>query len=208
MKLLLALLTCSVLAAPTSAQDATMERAASSESALEGEAPVVVDDAAEREARLRCEAGWLARSQGRLEDALEDFQRAHALAPSLDRLWSVAEVLEALRRDREVLDAYRAYVELAPESDARLPEVRARVAVLERTLDTAPEHAEPEADEAAAIAPAHEHSVLDEPWFWAVVAIAGAGLIAGLLFGTASAGVEAPLPGDEGVIVRTLVELP
>lgn len=207
MKLAVALIACLSVVAPASAQDAEAEATAVPEApdAAALEAP----DAAEQEARLRVEAGRLARAQGRLEEALEDFRRAHAIAPTLDRLWSVAEVLEALRRDRELLDAYRAYLELAPESDARAAEVRARAAVLERTLAAPSTSIDEEAAASGAEAPpAREHTVLDEPWFWAVVAVAGAAVIAGLLFGTAGPGVEAPIPGDHGVVVRTLMELP
>lgn len=210
MKAVVVLLACSLVAAPLRAQDAARGDAGEPGS---DELPAVAPadsatqlGAAEREARLRHEAGVLARAQGRLEDALEDFRRAHALAPSPDRLLSVIELLDALRRDRELLDAYHAYVALAPEGDPRLPEIAARTAVLERTL--AGDRSVPEAPERAPEPPAREHTVLDEPWFWGLVALAAAGLVAGVLFGTASPGVEAPIPGDNGVIVRTLVELP
>jgi tetratricopeptide (TPR) repeat protein len=217
MRIAMALLVCLIVAPLARAQAPVEEQAIAGEVGASPEldapeAEPAPDAPAEREARLRFEAGQLAREQGRMEQALEDFRRAQELAPSTDRLWAVTQALEALRRDGELIETYRVYLQLAPPDDPRLAELRARLAVLEgASLEVPPPAPASEALSAVApepAAPEHEHTVLDEPWFWAVLAIGAAGIVGGLLFGTASPGMEAPIPGDEGVVVRTLVELP
>lgn len=158
-------------------------------------APASASDAA-REAALRSEAGRLAMARGELERAREDFCTAWELAPSAERFRDCARVLDALRRDAELVTLYRAYLAWASPDDPDRAEAQARLAVLEPRVTT------PTPD-----APPRAHGVLDEPWLWAVIAVAAAAGLGVLLFSTGAQGAELPIPGDDGVVVRTLVEV-
>lgn len=204
----------SLLAAPSSgaAQGESLAEAAPEPSAGEAGRLSVIDlerplaSAREREAALRTEAGWLALSRGQLARALEDFEAGWQLAPTSARFWARVRVLDGLRRDAALVEAYRDYLEWAAPEDPQRAEVEARLAVLGATR-SAPEPAST-ALVSTESAPSRPTTVLDEPWFWAVVAVAAAAGLGALLFTTGSSGAEAPIPGDEGVVVRTLLEVP
>lgn len=166
-------------------------------------APEVAPEVA-REVALRVESAALARRAGRLEDALADLERAHALDPSPERLWAVAQILDALRRDEALAEAYRRYLEQAPEG-AHAAEARARLAVIESLTP----RAVPEEERSAPAPSTPVRQWWEEPWLWAVIGIVAVGAIAVAIFASGStSGTQAPLPGDDGVVVRTLVELP
>jgi tetratricopeptide (TPR) repeat protein len=164
------------------------------------------------EADLRTRSADLARQRGRLEDALRDYRLAEELDPSAARSLRVIEMLDALRRDAELVAAYGAFLERYP-SHPRAGELQARLGVAEGALPAAEDASpppEPEValrpEEAASEGEEGSGSVLDETWFWGViVGVVVVGLFAVLLT-TQSQGVEAPLPGDEGVVVLTLTE--
>jgi len=184
---------------------------------------------AEAEARLRSRAGVLALRRGDLEDALADFERAWALAPTPERGWALADAQSALGRREALRETYRSLLELAPDH-ARAAEARARLAVLEAAavpeppaeatpteateLDDPADAADPDgadrSDEDASDEGASdeddEWTILDEPWFWIVAAVVAVGGVAAALILTADPGTEDPIPGDDGFVVRTLVE--
>ncbi|HJL17558.1 MAG TPA: hypothetical protein RMH99_17980, partial [Sandaracinaceae bacterium LLY-WYZ-13_1] len=158
----------------------------------------------------------LAQERGRLEEALEDFRRAHALAPSAAHLLALAEMLDALRRDAALIPVYRELLELAP-AHPRAAEVRARLAILEGTARVpaaggadAPAGAEVAVDDGdgASAEEDEEWDLFDEPWFWAVVAVVVGGGLVAALFLTSGEGVQDPVPGSDGGVIRTLVERP
>jgi tetratricopeptide (TPR) repeat protein len=164
----------------------------------------------EREAALRSEAGRLAFGRGELEQARADFDAAWALAPTVERFRDRARALEALRRDAELVALYRDFLAWAPADEPVRTEVQARLSVLESrpgAAEVSGSDAEPTVEAPTAASP-RSHTVLDEPWFWAVVAVVAAAGLGAVLFGASSQGTEAPIPGDDGVVVRTLVEIP
>ena len=92
-------------------------------------APAIAQD--EREARQLFEQGAAAFEGGRFEAALASFRESYARSPRSELLYNIATTLDRLRRDREAIDAFRRYLEVVPETDAR-SEIEARIAQLER----------------------------------------------------------------------------
>ncbi|MGF1464932.1 MAG: hypothetical protein ACFCGT_02260 [Sandaracinaceae bacterium] len=170
---------------------------------------------ADREAALRTRAGDLARQAGRLAEAADDYAAADALAPSEARLWARIEVLTALRSDEELAEAYAAYLARYPDGP-RAAEVRARLAILRGPAAAGPAEGggagAVDIGPAAAEGPEGERpsgrKVIDEPWFWAVIGIGAVSLLVTTLVLAGSGGVQDPLPGDGGFVVRTVVEGP
>lgn len=179
------------------------------------EAPVAPPSPEETEAGLREQAGRLAMQRGDLEGACADFARAFALAPTVDRGWTLADAQGALGEANALEATLRALLELAPEH-ARAAEARARLTVLETRHAPAVDEAAPPPDEPpedvpappAAPAEEEEHDLLDEPWLWVIFAVAAVGGIVTALVLTGDPGVEDPIPGTAGEvdgIVYTLV---
>ncbi|MCA9607038.1 MAG: hypothetical protein KC619_15640, partial [Myxococcales bacterium] len=179
--------------------------------------------AEETEARLREQAGRLAMQRGELEEARADFARAFALAPTPARGWALADAQGALLETTNQAATLRALIDLDP-SHERAPEARARLVVLDASLASAEvETAEVDTTAApttdAAPAPAEiatptetageeERDVCDEPWFWAIVAVAAVGLVVTASVLTGDPGVQDPIPGTAGEVdgvVYTLV---
>lgn len=71
------------------------------------------------EARALFEAGRAAYSDGRFEDALGHFRRAHELSDRPRLLFNIANTAERLRRDEQALDAYERYLEQVPDAENR-----------------------------------------------------------------------------------------
>lgn len=86
-------------------------------------------------ARSLFDAGAIAYSEGRYGDALELFERSHALSQRPELLYNIALAHDRLRHDREALEAFRAYLEGTSDGAPHRDEVVSRVAVLERTLE-------------------------------------------------------------------------
>ncbi len=132
----------------------------------------------DEEAHLRFEAGRVAFSRGRFEDALADFQRAYALSHRYALLYNIGQAFDRLRRDDEAIDALEQFLAEAPADDPNRAEVEARIGVMR----AAREHAQ-----AAAVAaqppppaPAPAPPALD-PGPWIVVGVGGAIVVAGAI---------------------------
>ena len=90
-------------------------------------------DGVDREARALFDAGRLAFSEGRYDNALEHFQRAYELSGRPQLLFNIGIAAERLRRDREAVAAFRAYLHALPDTDQRAS-VEARIGILEEAI--------------------------------------------------------------------------
>ena len=79
-------------------------------------------------------AGKAAYGDARYEDALRHFKRAYELSKRPVLLFNIGQAADKLRRDREALDAFKAYLEQVPGGEGQR-EAESRVRVLERVLD-------------------------------------------------------------------------
>lgn len=103
-----------------------------------------VESADEREEQARAvfQAGRVAYGNGDFESALEYFRRALELSDRPALLFNVGMAATQLRRDREALEAFEAFLEAEPDAP-NAAQVRARIEVLRRSLQAEPE---PEAE--------------------------------------------------------------
>jgi hypothetical protein len=95
--------------------------------------PQQADAARDEEARALFEAGRVAFDNGRFEDALGHFRRAHELSGRPQLLYNIGAAADKLRLDEQTLEAFRAYLAGVPDARNRA-EVEARVAVLEQAV--------------------------------------------------------------------------
>lgn len=193
--------------------------------AAQEEPPEEPPNGTEGEAREAFEQGRDAFHDGRFEYALERFRFSLELSGRPELLYNVGQTLERMQRPEEALVALRRYLELVPDSYVR-GNVEGRIGALERAVAErraleaqvaearadSEARAESEAQTAAADSrpePAEpEESVVEQWWFWtiigAVVVGAGVGVVLGVTLGAGS--TQDPIPGDEGVVVTTLLE--
>ncbi|MFW6052243.1 MAG: tetratricopeptide repeat protein [Myxococcota bacterium] len=177
------------------------------------------DDRRDEEARGLFIAGKVAFEEGRYDDALEYFRRAHELSGHPELLYNVGQSLDRLRRDREAVEALRRFLEEVPDTPHRR-QVEARI----RALESAIERREPGEDpgepppvptpEQAARdggsepRPAADPMVdagEDDPgihtrwWFWTGIgAVVVASVVVGVLVANRG-GTAAPFEGPDGV---------
>lgn len=122
--------------------------------------------------------------EGRLEDALVRFTRAHALSHAPELLYDIATIHERLRHDADALEAYETYLSLVPSSPDRAA-IEARVRVLRSERAPEPVASEP-ADElplelpvsVAPVPPGVDAPAGADPAPWVVTAT-GVALLAG-----------------------------
>jgi len=101
---------------------------------------VHAQDLMDEEARALFQAGSTAFQDGRYEDALGHFRRAHELSRRPQLLYNIGLAADRLRRDAEALEAFEEYLRLVPDTD-RQRDVEARVRVLRETAQRqAPPH--------------------------------------------------------------------
>lgn len=179
----------------------------------------------DEEARELFLAGRAAYEDGRFEEALGYFRRAHALSGRPELLFNVGQAADRARLDREAVEAWEAYLAAVPESPNRHT-VETRVRALRRAM----ERQEAEAAQAAVPTPreAAEADAAAEPrvrvvgtdtaqddrggihtkwWLWtAVGAVVVAAVVTGVLVsrGSSGTGVGDPIAGDGGVILQAL----
>lgn len=96
-------------------------------------------DAHDEEARALYQAGRVAFDDGRFEDALGYFERAHELSGRAELLFNIASAADRLRRNAVALENFEAYLEAVPDADNRRS-VEARIALLRDALDHGREH--------------------------------------------------------------------
>jgi tetratricopeptide (TPR) repeat protein len=147
------------------------------------------EDARELEARTLFEAGRLAFEDGRFEDALASFERAHRLSNRSLLLFNIGACLDRLQRHAEAIDAFERYLEAQPEA-ANRAEVEARVGQMRAAAEREREREEAlrqEEERRAALqaeldaSQAKHVAFYQRWWFWTIVAAVaiGAGVAIG-----------------------------
>ena len=170
------------------------------------DAEVDPDDA---EARSLFDAGSLAFTQGRYQEALERFVRAHELSGRPELLYNIATAHDRLRNDEAALEHFERFLAEAPDTPRRA-EVEARIQVLRRQIE---QRAAPTPEETARAAPVlpspaqpprAEESSGSTLWIWAVggALVVGAAVVVVVLL--AGGGTQDPIDGDGGVTWTTL----
>ncbi len=170
---------------------------------LAAQAPA--EDPRDQEARALFEAGRLAMGDGRYEDALTHFERAHALSQRPAMLFNIGTVAERLRLHERALSAYEQYLELLPEAENR-PEVQRRIELLRADVERARD------DAAAASSQKASEDERERPrwwksyWLWGAVGAVAVGVGVGLLVASSDSGAEteAPITGHAGRVTYTL----
>ena len=173
----------------------------------------------DREARALFEASRTAYEAGRYEDALDYLRRAHAYSGRPELLVNIAQAADRLRRDREALEAYRAFVTARPDHPQALL-ARERIRFLETALERDGSIATPSDDTHLATTPsapalvptAHELDdrgddeapILQQWWFWTLVGVGLVGGGAGIALGVALSGTDEIAGGTVGGVVLTL----
>ncbi len=163
----------------------------------------------DQEARQLFEAGRIAFSDGRFEDALGSFQRSYELSGRPRLLFNIGASLDRLKRDREALDYFENYLEKVPDADNRR-EVEGRVRVLQEAVaqEEAREAKQRKRDAALAQATKPQEKPRDGVhrtwWFWTTLGAAVAGGVVLAILLTADGGTEDPLLGNTGQVSFTL----
>ena len=129
------------------------------------------DAGSEAEARALFEAGRVAYSEGRFDNALESFRRAHELSGRPELLFNIGQSADRLRRDAEAIDAFEAFLEARPEHE-NAAAVRARLEVLHQEEATRRADAE-ERDRLRA------EAATPSPAPWVLIAGGGAAVVVG-----------------------------
>ncbi|UJR85219.1 tetratricopeptide repeat protein [Sandaracinus amylolyticus] len=176
------------------------------------------------EARALFEAGRVAFADGRFEDALEYFERSHELSGRPELLYNIGTSSDRLRREREAVTAFEAYLEALPDAPNRR-EVEGRLRVLREEIAREDEQAaavaaaEAAAAQDAASAPIAEpagetaerdeggEDVLTAWWLWTIIGVVVAGGVAGAVVAATVAQEDVYPPyttGDGGAIAITL----
>lgn len=170
------------------------------------------NDSRDQEARALFQAGRVAFSDGRFDDALRYFEQAHELSGRGALLFNIGTSADRLRQDERALEAFRGYLEAVPEAPNRR-EVEARIRVIEAELArrAAVVTPDPVTDPDLALLPADPEGprddggggVLSKWWFWTIVGVVVAGGVTGAVLATQS---DSPgfVEGDDGVLIMTL----
>ena len=202
--------------------------------AASAQAPI--REGADDEARVLFDLGRTAFNEGRNRDALQYFQRSHALSRRPQLLYNIGQVADRLREDELALESFEKYLEGVPDAKNR-PAVESRIVALREAIERyeksrAPAPAPPPepSAEAPVVAPTarevaeqqpvatdtppaqtaptdDDGSILTEWWFWTAVAVVAAGTVTVALVAGADEKAEPATPGNTGVVITTL-ELP
>ena len=173
-------------------------------------------DAREQEARTLFEAGRLAFEDGRFEDALDSFQRAHRLSNRPILLFNIGACLDRLQRHREAVEAFERYLTEQPEASNR-SEVESRVRELRAAAEREREREEAlerEAERRAALQAELDARNAPRPliqrwWFWTIIgAVVIGAAVATIAIATYDPGYEDPLLGSTGQAWYTLWSAP
>ena len=157
---------------------------------------------ADDEARALFEAGRLAFSRGRYEQALGNFQEAYELSQRPALLYNIGTTFDRLRRDQEAIDAFEQFLEAQPESDL-VPEVQERVRILRENQrpDLSPEAVAAasgtDTQTGTPTQPAElDNRIVKKWWFWTIIGVVVVGAAVGIGVGASGGGQQGPLPYD------------
>jgi tetratricopeptide (TPR) repeat protein len=180
------------------------------------------------------QAGKAAYEQARYEEALEYFERAYEQSKRPLLLYNIGQAADRLRKDERALEAFKLFIELAPNEPERAT-VEGRIRALEQAVAArkereAPAQAETSIAPSAATLPADtnanavdsaiddgampddraEPSLWSQWWLWAGVGVLVAGgVTAALILSSGEDDPKKPVPGELGGVVQTLrVPLP
>lgn len=178
------------------------------------EDPEAEDRAArhEAEARTLFEAGRMAFTDGRFEDALDSFERAYELTELPVLLFNIGTSLDRLQRNSEAISAFEGYLEGVPDAENR-SEVESRLAALRgahaREVSQADQLREEEERRRALEAEIAARDEAGTPlyekwWFWTIVGalLVGGAVTAGVLL--YDPGQQDPSLGSTGQVTFTL----
>ncbi|MEM9071573.1 MAG: tetratricopeptide repeat protein [Myxococcota bacterium] len=133
----------------------------------------------DREARSLYEAGTVAFSDGRFEDALSRWQEAYELSERPELLYNIATAYDRLGRDEEAVRDYARFLEARPDTD-KTNYVRRRIEVLSASEnDDAENDARDETNDEVELAPESPSRV--GPGI--VLAVAGAAAVTAIITG-------------------------
>jgi tetratricopeptide (TPR) repeat protein len=93
------------------------------------------DPARDEEARNLFQAGRVAFSDGRYDDALSYFEKAYELSGRPELLYNVGTAADRLRRTEEAVAAFEKFLAEVPEDAANRKEVESRVGLLKQELE-------------------------------------------------------------------------
>ncbi|AKF11592.1 hypothetical protein DB32_008741 [Sandaracinus amylolyticus] len=195
--------------------------------AQDGTPPASSSQSSSRDAEARAlfEAGRVAFADGRFEDALEYFERSHELSGRPELLYNIGTSSDRLRREREAVSAFEAYLAALPDAPNRR-EVEGRLRVLREEIAREDEQAAAvaaaeaaaaqDAASAPSAAPASESAerddgggedVLTSWWLWTIIGVVVAGGVAGAVVAATTTREDVYPPyvtGDGGAIAITL----
>jgi tetratricopeptide (TPR) repeat protein len=106
------------------------------------------DSSRDEEARNLFQAGRVAFSDGRYDDAMGYFRRAYELSGRPELLYNVGTTADRLRRTDEAVEAFETFLAEVPESPNRR-EVESRIAILKQDIEEREAREEEEARRAA-----------------------------------------------------------
>lgn len=127
-----------------------------------------------QQARVAFSEGQQAYNEGRFEEALGHFERAYELTQHAEILYNIATVADRLRKDKQALDAYEAYLAQRPDAKDR-EHVEGRIRVL-REAEAQRQAAKQKEQERLSQSIAHDEGPGVWPW---VVVGSGAALAIG-----------------------------
>jgi len=155
------------------------------------------DQGEDSEARALFEAGRVAFDEGRFENALEYFQRSYELSRRPQLLYNIGSAADRLRRDREALEAFEAFLEAVPSSPNRA-HVEGRIRVLRQAQDQDGD-APAEATTTSPSTSSDGDGGGADPAPWIVLGISAAVLVTGVvLLGVSAADIAAVEGVEDG----------
>ena len=136
----------------------------------------------EEQARIAFEVGRAAMSDGRFEDALASFRLSYELSGHPELLYNVGLAADRLRLDDEALTSFSTYLALLPTAENRA-EVEGRIRILRRVVNEEQWSRDVSASSAATSTDEERPPLATRWWFWTLVSVTAATVIAAVAIG-------------------------